>query len=159
VADKKTLIAYVTKGGATEEYATLIADVLRKKFGLNVDVVDLRKNSPDIAQYANIIAGSGVRAGKTYKEFDVFMKRDFGGRKLALFVVCGAAGDKRPEERKRAKDKYWQATLNKNSSIESHIIGFEAFGGRVKILWKVVDGRDMKKAGEWAEKIGKPFSR
>ena len=45
----KTLIAYVSKGGVTGEYANVIAGVLREKYGLVVDVVDVGKNhSPDI---------------------------------------------------------------------------------------------------------------
>lgn len=156
MADKKTLIAYVTKGGATEEYATLIADVLRKKFGLDVDVVDLRKNSPDISQYANIVAGSGIRIGKTYKGFDAFMKRDFGGRKIAVFFASGEAGN--PKSYPDFAEKHIKPLREKYPSAK--IISAEAFGGRIRILSKVVeDSRDMKKAGVWAEKIGKPFSR
>jgi menaquinone-dependent protoporphyrinogen IX oxidase len=160
MAGRKTLIAYVTKGGATKEYAAAIAEVLRAKHKLEVDVINLMKNSPDISGYANIVAGSGVRGGKTYKEFDVFVQKDFGSRKLALFVVCGAAGDKRPEERRKAKERYWQATLSKNPSLEPRLVGFETFGGRMKLLWKVTfDYRDMKKAAEWAERVGKFLSR
>lgn len=39
----KTLIAYVTKGGVTEEAASEIATVLRDKYELEVDLVNLRK--------------------------------------------------------------------------------------------------------------------
>jgi hypothetical protein len=40
----KTLVAYVTKGGATEAAAKNIADVLQTKFTLVVDTVNLKKN-------------------------------------------------------------------------------------------------------------------
>ena len=39
----KTLIAYETKGGVTEESARKIADVLRSKYHLEVDLVDLKE--------------------------------------------------------------------------------------------------------------------
>lgn len=41
----RTLIAYVTKGGVTEETASVIANVLRDKYGFQVDVVNLRRKS------------------------------------------------------------------------------------------------------------------
>ena len=52
----KTLIAYVSKGGATEEAARKIAETLRSKFQLEVDLVDLKEQkAPDLAQYQNIV--------------------------------------------------------------------------------------------------------
>ena len=72
----KTLIAYVTKGGVTEEAACIIAEALRDKYGLQVDLVNLKKNSaPDLSQYGNVIVGSGVRIGKVYKEALISEKR------------------------------------------------------------------------------------
>ena len=45
----KTLIAYETKGGATEESARKIAEVLRSKYQLEVDLVDLKEQKmPDL---------------------------------------------------------------------------------------------------------------
>jgi len=50
MAGDKTLIAYVTKGGVTEEGASVIVNVLRDKYGFEMDVVNLRKTlRPDIA--------------------------------------------------------------------------------------------------------------
>jgi menaquinone-dependent protoporphyrinogen IX oxidase len=63
------MVAHVTKGGVTEEVARVIAEVLRDKYGLEVDLVNLKKNSsPDLAQYKNVIVGSGVRVGKVYRK-------------------------------------------------------------------------------------------
>ncbi|MCS7114169.1 MAG: flavodoxin domain-containing protein, partial [Nitrososphaerota archaeon] len=59
----KALIVYATRGGATEEVALKIAEVLRRKHGFDVDLVNLRKNpSPDISPYKGVIVGCGVRA-------------------------------------------------------------------------------------------------
>ena len=83
----KTLIAYVTKGGVTEEAAHAITEVLRDQYGLEVDLVNLKKDSsPNLAQYKNIIVGSGVRGGKVYKEALEFLKKDFGDNRIAFFV-------------------------------------------------------------------------
>ncbi|MGC8998198.1 MAG: flavodoxin domain-containing protein [Candidatus Bathyarchaeia archaeon] len=59
--ENKTLIAYVTRGGATEEVAIKLQRVLRQKYGFDVDIINLRKSpSPDISPYRNVIVGSGV---------------------------------------------------------------------------------------------------
>ena len=42
----KTLIAYETKGGATEEAARKIAETLRSNYQLEVDLVDLKQQKP-----------------------------------------------------------------------------------------------------------------
>jgi menaquinone-dependent protoporphyrinogen IX oxidase len=82
----KTLIAYVTKGGATEESGYIIAETLRDKHGLQVDLVNLKKNSaPDLSQYGNVIVGSGVRIGRVYKEALRFLEKDFGDKKKCHF--------------------------------------------------------------------------
>jgi menaquinone-dependent protoporphyrinogen IX oxidase len=60
----KTLIAYSSKGGATmQARAEIIAEVLRDKHRSQVDVVDLRKTTPKLADYANVV-GAGVRGEK-----------------------------------------------------------------------------------------------
>ena len=83
MGENKTLIVYATRGGATEEVVLKIAEVLRQKYGFDVDVVNLRKNpSPDISPYRNVIVGSGVRARRVYKEAVNFLERnDFGGKR------------------------------------------------------------------------------
>jgi menaquinone-dependent protoporphyrinogen IX oxidase len=86
--DNKTLIIYVTKGGATEDYASIIAGVLRDKYALDVEVKDLRKTkSPDLSQYRNIIIGTGVRMFRVYKEAVKFIeKNSFEGKRVAIFL-------------------------------------------------------------------------
>lgn len=88
MAGNKTLVTYATKGGITKEAASEIVTVLREKHKLKTDLVDLRKNpSPDIAQYGNIIVGSGVRMQRVYKEALKFLKENnFEGKKVALFL-------------------------------------------------------------------------
>lgn len=77
MAGNKTLVAYATKGGITKEAASEIATILQEKHKLEIDMVDLRKNPPpDIAQYGNIIVGSGVRMQRVYKEALKFLKEN-----------------------------------------------------------------------------------
>lgn len=89
------MIVFVTKGGATEEYALEIASILREKYGLDLDVINLKKNkSPDLSKYRNIIVGSGVRMFRVYKEALKFIeKNSFEGKRVAVFLSSGKAGN------------------------------------------------------------------
>ena len=61
---KKVLIAYQTKSGATEQSANLIAEVLREKHHLEVDVVDLKQQGrPDIKPYGAVVIGEDAMVG------------------------------------------------------------------------------------------------
>jgi menaquinone-dependent protoporphyrinogen IX oxidase len=65
----KTLIAYTTQGGATEKTAQKIAEVLKAKYELEADLVNLRKQSaPSLESYRNVIVASGVQQGEIYDE-------------------------------------------------------------------------------------------
>jgi len=153
----KTLIAYVTKGGVTEEAAREVADVLRGKYGLEVDLISLKKNaSPNLAQYKNVIVGSGVRIGKVYTEALKFLEKDFRDKKTAFFLSSGEAGD--PKTHDAAVTKYVTNILANYPNFKP--IAAEAFGGRIKILGKMVsDTSDMAKVRAWAEELGKKLTK
>jgi len=153
----KTLIAYETKGGATEEAARKIAEVLRSKYGLEVDLVDLKvQKVPDLAQYRNVVLGGGVRAGKVYNKALKFLENDLSGKHVAFFVSSGQAGA--PASYEKAKVKFVEDTLANYPKINP--VATEAFGGRIKILGKTVtDNRDMVKVEAWAEELGKKFTQ
>jgi menaquinone-dependent protoporphyrinogen IX oxidase len=155
----RTLIAYVTKGGATKEYALEIASILRDKYGLDLDIIDLRKNkSPDLSKYRNVIVGTGVRMFRVYKEGVKFIeKNNFDGKRVALFLSSGKAGD--PKTYGEAIEDYInKQILKKNPRIKP--VAAEAFGGRMRIL-----GKDLAPPGyadqvttkvrAWAEELGK----
>jgi menaquinone-dependent protoporphyrinogen IX oxidase len=149
MADNKTLIAYVTKGGVTEENAKIIANILREN-GFEVDIVNLRKNLPlNIEKYKNIIVGSGIRIGKIYNEFYKFLdKNDFEDKKLAFFFSSGEVGN--PKTYRDFVRKHVEPTLEKHSKLK--IVAAEGFGGRMKILGKTVaDDRDPEKVKIWAK--------
>jgi menaquinone-dependent protoporphyrinogen IX oxidase len=153
----KTLVAYETKGGATEEAAQKIAEVLRSKYGLEVDLVDLKvQKVPDLAQYRNVVLGGGVRAGKVYNKALKFLENDLSGKHVAFFVSSGQAGA--PASYEKAKVKFVADTLANYPKINP--VATEAFGGRIKILGKTVtDNRDMPKVEAWAEELGKKFTQ
>jgi len=154
--ENKTLIAYETKGGATEEVARKIAETLRNKSGLEVDLVDLRRQKiQNIDSYQNIILGSGIRGAKAYDKALKFLENHFGDRKVAFYVCCGDAAD--PEKCASAKVKYIENVLANYPKINP--VATEMFGGRMKMLGKTIyDNLDLSKAEAWAEELGKIFS-
>ena len=112
----KTLIAYVSKGGATEEAARKIAETLRSKFQLEVDLVDLKEQKPpDLEQYQNIVTGGGVRGGRIYGKTLKFLESDLSGKKVAFFVSSSWAGT--PGSYENAKTKFVENTLTKYPKI------------------------------------------
>ena len=155
----KTLIAYETKGGVTEESARKIAEVLRSKFQLEVDLVDLKEQKvPDLKQYKNVIIGGGVRMGRVYSKAVKFLENDFKGKKVAFFVSSSWAGTPKQESYDAAKTKFVENTLSKFSQL--NVVSTEAFGGRIKMLRKLMlDNTDLSKVEVWAEELGKKFTQ
>jgi menaquinone-dependent protoporphyrinogen IX oxidase len=148
---EKTLVAYASKSGATEQTAQTIADVLRSKYQLEVDLINLKKGFPTVAPYKNVIVGAGVRGGKVYGEALEFLKEDFEDRKVAFFVCCGGAGD--PKNYKDSCNKYVINVLANYPNLKP--VASEAFGGRMKILGKTIfDNIDSSKIRAWAEILG-----
>jgi menaquinone-dependent protoporphyrinogen IX oxidase len=147
---------YESKGGATKESAHKIGDVLCSKYHLDVDVVDLKKQQiSNYSQYHNIVIGGGVRAGKVYSKALKCLEHDFGDKNVAFFVSSGDAGD--PEKYQQAKIKFVDNVLAKYPHVKP--IAAEAFGGRMKVLWKtVLDNIDLTKVEAWAEELGNKFS-
>jgi menaquinone-dependent protoporphyrinogen IX oxidase len=154
--DNKTLIAYVTKGGATGEAANLIANTLREKNGLEVDVVNLRKQpNPDLSAYRNVVVGGGVRMGKVYKEALSFLNQDLGGKRFAFFICSGAAGN--PLHHDDIANKYITKEMAKHPNVQ--LVAMEAFGGCIRILGRALtDRRDSGKIKTWAEELGKKLA-
>ena len=152
----KTLIAYVTKGGATEESARKIADVLRRKYQLEVDLVDLKEQkAPDLAQFRNVVIGGGVRGGRVYGKALKFLESDLSGKRVAFFVSSSWAGT--PGSYENAKAKFLENNLAKYPKINP--VSSEAFGGRIRYFRKtMLDNTDMTKVEAWAEELGKKFT-
>jgi menaquinone-dependent protoporphyrinogen IX oxidase len=153
----KTLIVYQTKSGVTAESARKIADVLRAKYQLEVDLVDLKEEkTPDLAQYKNIVIGGGVRAGRVYGKALEFLENDLDGKNVAFYVSSTWAGT--PGSYENAKVKFVENTLAKYLKINA--VSTEAFGGRIRYLRKtMVDNTDLAKVEAWAEELGRKFTQ
>jgi menaquinone-dependent protoporphyrinogen oxidase len=153
----KTLIAYQTKGGATGESARKIAEVLRTKFQLEVDLVDLKEQSvPDLTQYRNIVVGGGVRGGRIYGKVLKFLENDFTGKQVAFFTSSSWGGT--PGSYQNAKAKFVEQPLAKYPKINA--VSTEAFGGRIRYFRRtMLDNTDLSKVEAWAEELGQKFTQ
>jgi len=153
----KTLIVYQTKGGATEEAAKKIAETLRSKFHLEVDLVNLKEQKPlELTQYKNVIVGGGVRNGRVYGKVLKFLENDLTGKKVAFFVCSSWAGT--PGSYDNAKAKFVEKTLSKYPKVNP--MGAEAFGGRIRYFRKtMIDNTDITKVEVWAEELGKKIAQ
>ncbi|MFW9924516.1 MAG: flavodoxin domain-containing protein, partial [Candidatus Thorarchaeota archaeon] len=90
----KTLIAYGTRKGITAHAAEIISLSLKDNYNLNVDVVDLKKTRKiDLNQYENVILGSSIAIGKWSRHAKKFLKKDFTGKKLFIYVSSALAGE------------------------------------------------------------------
>jgi menaquinone-dependent protoporphyrinogen IX oxidase len=150
----RTLIAYATKSGVNAESANMIAEILRKNYGMDVTVADLKNGMIDIAPYKNVIVGAGIRMGSVYKEAVEFLGKNFGERKVALFFSCLEGGV--PKRHDAAIVKNTAKALAKNPGLKPIDIG--TFGGCMKFLGKTTDNRNPERVKEWANELGKKLA-
>jgi len=153
MSGRKTLVAYATKSGVTGESANIIAEVLREKYGFDVEVLNLKEQpKPDFSQYDNIFIGSGIRMGRWYGKAEDLLKNDFEGKKVVIFLSACSAGD--PKSHDEAVTKYLDNVLAKYPHLKPVAMG--AFGGRMKMFGKVkADTCDPEKVRSWAEEVGR----
>jgi menaquinone-dependent protoporphyrinogen IX oxidase len=147
MSENKTLIAYATRGGTTEDYAKAISSVLKEEFKMQADLVNLKKSrNPDLTQYQNIIVGAGIKMFKMHKEGAEFLeKKNFGGKNVGIFLSSLVPRDE-------AIKKYVDVILQKNTTLKP--IAVEVFGGRMRMFGGTSqDMTDIAKAKEWTRKI------
>lgn len=143
----KTLIAYATRGGTTEEYAKAISSVLLNEFKIQNELINLKKiRNLDLTQYQNIIIGAGIKIFRMHKEGAKFLeKNNFGEKNVGIFLSSLVPRDK-------AIEKYIDAILEKNPTLKP--IAVEVFGGRMRIFGKTQEDKtDIEKAKVWTRKI------
>ena len=147
MSENKTLIAYATRGGTTEEYAKAISSVLTDEFKIQADLVNLKKSrNPDLTKYQNIIVGAGIKMFKMHKEGAEFLeKKNFGGKNVGIFLSSLVPRDE-------AIKKYVDVILQKNPTLKPIVV--EVFGGRMRMFGRTSqDMTDIEKAREWTRRI------
>jgi len=111
--DRKALIVYGTRYGATQSTSEEIAKVLREE-KLEVKVVNAKKEKvKDISPYDLIIVGSGMQMGKWTGEPENFLKqfqKELPNKKVAIFVSSAAQAliehEKKTEEIESNRKQY-----------------------------------------------------
>ena len=151
MSENKTLIAYATRGGTTEEYAKAIRSVLTDELKMQVDLVNLKKTrNPNLTPYQNIIVGAGIKIFRMHKEGAEFLeKKNYGEKNVGIFLSSLVPRDE-------AIKKYVEVILQKNTTLKP--IAVEVFGGRMRMFGKTSqDMTDIEKAKEWIRKISEHF--
>jgi menaquinone-dependent protoporphyrinogen IX oxidase len=146
----KTLVAYFTKGGASEEYAKVIAETLKDK-GLVVNIYNLANDVPDVAAFDSVVLGTGVRMFMVYRRWRKILKQKALREKhLFIFLSSGTAIEK-PDE---AVEKFLRPLMDKYGLKPASLVSFP---GKIPEKWAKLDGEKetMKpeKAKAWANDI------
>jgi len=146
----KTLVAYYSKGGASEEYAKVIAETLTAN-GLAVEIRNLAHDVPDVRTFDTVVLGTGVRMGMVYRRWRKILKnKALGSKRLFLFLSSGTAIEK-PDE---AVDKFLRPLVQKYNLKPASLISFP---GKIPEKWAKyeVQKETMKpeKAKTWAQEI------
>lgn len=146
----KTLVAYFTKGGATEEYAKVIAETLTAS-GLAVEMRNLASDIPNVTEYDTIVLGTGVRMFTVYRRWrKVLKQKALRDKRLFVFLSSGTA----IEEPDKAVEKFLQPLMNKYGLNPAALVSFP---GKIPEKWAKLDGQketmNPEKAREWALKI------
>ncbi|MBD3367160.1 MAG: hypothetical protein GF405_03155 [Candidatus Eisenbacteria bacterium] len=145
----RTLLAYVSAGGAAGEYAGVIADVLTSE-GYDVEVVDLKREKVrDLAPYANVVVGTGVRMMMVYRHAKRFLaRRDLRGKRLAIYLASGMA----VEEPEQARGRFLETLIKRNRLTP---VTYIALPGKMPggERGRLIDHTDPDAARAWAEDL------
>jgi menaquinone-dependent protoporphyrinogen IX oxidase len=150
--NSKILVAYFTKGGASEEYAQIIAKTLTAD-GLTVETCNLAHNIPDVAAFDTVVLGTGVRMFRVYRRWKKVLKqKELGNKHLFMFLSSGTA----IEEPDKAVDKFLRPLVEKYSLKPKSLISFP---GKIPEKWAKLDSQNEtvkpEKAKVWAQEIAR----
>jgi menaquinone-dependent protoporphyrinogen IX oxidase len=149
---RKTLVAYFTKGGASEEYSKVIAETL-EEYGLVVEICNLAIDIPDVTVFDTVVLGTGVRMFRVYRPWKKVLKqRALNDKHLFMFLSSGTA----IEEPEKAVEKFLRPLVEKYNLKPKSLVSFP---GKIPEKWAKLDGQKdtMKpeKAKAWAQEIAR----
>ena len=118
--NNKILVAYFTKGGATEEYANVISETLKSK-GHAIETQNLANKIPDITDFETVILGTGVRMYRVYGRWKKVLKqKSIKDKHLYLFLSSGMAA----EEPDKAVEKFLNPLVKKFDLKTDSLVSF-----------------------------------
>lgn len=153
--NKNVLIAYFTKGGASKEYAQIIADTLEEN-GFSIHVCNLSDALPKIADFDIIVLGTGVRMFMVYRRWKKILKQKaIKDKHLYLFLSSGMA----IEDPVKAVEKFLDPIIKKYDLKPDSMVSFP---GKVPEKWAKYDESQKETikpelAEKWAEEIAGNF--
>jgi len=150
--NSKTLVAYFTKGGASEKYAKVIAETLTEN-GLTVEICNLAHDIPDVAAFDTVVLGTGVRMFRVYRRWKkVLEQKALTSKHLFMFLSSGTA----IEEPDKAVEKFLRPLVEKYDLKSKSLVSFP---GKIPEKWAKLDGQketmNPDKAKAWAQEIAR----
>jgi menaquinone-dependent protoporphyrinogen IX oxidase len=148
--NSKTLVAYFTKGGASEEYAKIIAETLTEN-RLVVEICNLAQDIPEVAAFDTVVLGTGVRMFRVYRPWKKVLKQKaLSDKHLFMFLSSGTA----IEEPDKAVEKFLHPLVEKYNLKPTSLVSFP---GKIPEKWAKLDGQKEtmtpEKAKAWAQEI------
>ena len=148
--NSKILVAYFTKGGASEKYAKVIAETLTVN-GLEVETCNLAQNIPDVVAFDTVVLGTGVRMFRIYRRWKkVLNQKELGNKHLFMFLSSGTA----IEDPEKAVEKFLRPLVEKYGLKPKSLVSFP---GKIPDKWAKPDGKKETmipdKAKAWAQEI------
>ncbi|HUS99060.1 MAG TPA: flavodoxin domain-containing protein [Candidatus Thermoplasmatota archaeon] len=148
--NSKTLVAYFTKGGASEECAKIIAETLTEN-RLVVDICNLAQDIPEVAAFDTVVLGTGVRMFRVYRPWKKVLKQKaLSDKHLFMFLSSGTA----IEEPDKAVEKFLHPLVEKYNLKPTSLVSFP---GKIPEKWAKLDGQKEtmtpEKAKAWAQEI------
>lgn len=146
----KILVAYFTKGGATEEYAKVIAETLTAN-RIAVEKRNLAHEVPDVTDFDTIVLGTGVRMFTVYRRWrKVLKQKALREKRLFIFLSSGTA----IEDPDKAVEKFLRPLVDKYGLKPVLLISFP---GKIPEKWAKLNTQketmNPEKARDWALKI------
>lgn len=150
--NNKVLVAYYTKGGASEMYAKVITKILTAN-GLMVETCNLAQNIPDVAAFDTIVLGTGVRMFRVYRRWKKVLKqKGIDSKDLFMFLSSGTA----IEDPEKAVVKFLHPLVEKYNLKPKSLVSFP---GKIPEKWaKLEDQKETMmpdKAKVWAQEIAR----
>jgi len=140
----KTLVAYFTKGGASEEYAKIIAETLATN-GHTIEISNLAHDIPDVTAFDTVVLGTGVRMFRVYRRWKKVLKQKaLSSKNLFMFLSSGTA----IEEPNKAVEKFLHPLLEKYNLKPKSLVSFP---GKIPEKWAKLDGKKETMKPEMAE--------
>lgn len=116
----KILVAYFTKGGATEEYATVIDKTLMVN-GCKVEICNLAQDIPNVATFDIVVVGTGMRMFRVYGRWKKILKQKAFNSKHLFIYLSSRTEIKDPE---KAVKKFLRPLIEKYGLKPESLISF-----------------------------------